>query len=505
MTYTSWVSGDGQIIYRRRPTTTYQPPSRKKERKIQASKKGVATPILFATMVDRVQRVVFGAEGFEQAIGNALRDDGVVVLTDVFSTELCNEVIQGFADGLHTINPAIQTNGSDVGFDANNMPPGGFVGMIQSLASNFPAIWKIRGHEHWRKIFKAAYKPFRPEGTDLDAMFTSIDGEVLRPPKAPFATAKTADWAHFDQTRSDDTFHCVQGQAVLTDASDKCTACFRCTRGSHSKFREILHATGGQLGLEGDWHKLKPEDYKVAQGIVPYPDEFQAPIHTPKGSVILWTSTTLHSSINPTQPLTRPHDMQTPDGKWRLWRCVIFVCYRLRSDVDDPETHTKRLITAYQHNRVTNHWGSWLFPKRPSGFARYRKYVGRMGAFLKDPHLVYEKQPELKPEQTPELLALLTGQAPSSLPEGATTADYYQPQRPDLEPMSKAGKRATKTKATTTKAKTATKAGSAKTKAAARSSAAASAATADCPPPKKEKKKGSTAKPKLNLKPRAKR
>jgi hypothetical protein len=115
---------------------------------------------------------------------------------------------------------------------------------------------------------------------------------------------------------------------------------------------------------------------------------FQVPCVAPRGSMILFLSTTLHSARFMPDPDQVTHDAHDPyadddddddpdvhsafadsaaagiaiGDSWRGWRCVVFVAFRPKAGVS--EAHIHDLLVAFQQNRITRHGGS-LFPKKP--------------------------------------------------------------------------------------------------------------------------------------------
>lgn len=105
----------------------------------------------------------------------------------------------------------------------------------------------------------------------------------------------------------------------------------------------------------------------------------------PKGSVIVWTSATIHSA-----KLQNKIEKPLKQDKYHGWRGVIYVCYRPTTEFTDKQI-AKRII-AYETNRTTNHWGTKIFAKRPGLRYNYiKKRHPRIEKMLDDPVLVYKK------------------------------------------------------------------------------------------------------------------
>ena len=50
---------------------------------------------------------------------------------------------------------------------------------------------------------------------------------------------------------------------------------------------------------------------------------------------------------------------------WVDWRFVVYTCYRPQKDLEKKrKRHAERLQKCFEETRVTNHWGTRLFPKK---------------------------------------------------------------------------------------------------------------------------------------------
>ena len=162
-----------------------------------------------------------------------------------------------------------------------------------------------------------------------------------------------------DQTYGD-PFKCVQGQVVLTNTD----AAFRCTPKSYKYFKEILEKAGVKNTDKSNWCKFKNVEiikaFCESKGL-----QWQMPIVVPKGSFIIWSSSTIHSAIN--SNIDTPLN---PIDFWKGWRGVVYVCYRPRN-----ECHNLPKDRRVEKNLQTNHWSDKVFYKpgfykiyKPSNF-----------------------------------------------------------------------------------------------------------------------------------------
>jgi len=115
----------------------------------------------------------------------------------------------------------------------------------------------------------------------------------------------------------------------------------------------------------------------------------------PRGSVIVWTSTTVHSAKLQDQ-IEKPLETDRYYG----WRGVVYVCYRPKEEFTKGQI--KKRVMAYEQNRTTNHWGTHIFNKKPGNRFLYNRprhpMIERM---LDDPKYVYKKikKPALDDDQ----------------------------------------------------------------------------------------------------------
>ncbi len=285
---------------------------------------------------------------FDARLAAAFIEYGVVVVAGVFAPAECDaamdEIVSAFerlSDGLDRREPATWTRA--------NTPPQTRAGLYQAAVGNLATGWRFRADPRVRRLFTAVYSAVR--GRPVTDFIVSGDGLNLQP-RWQRAAAAEADWAHLDQTRGD-AFRCAQGQAVLTDTA----ASLRASPRSHRAFADILAATGGPGA--GDWRRFSAGAYPRLRALVEARGgAWQVPILAPKGSFILWASSVVHSARR--APAATPPD---PADGWRGWRGVLYICYRPREEFSAAAR--RKRWRAFLENRVTNHWGTKLFPVNP--------------------------------------------------------------------------------------------------------------------------------------------
>eukprot|EP01147_Barroeca_monosierra_P007107 gene7107-437_t len=338
-----------------------------------------------------IPTVHFQSDTLQDSITSALKREGVVVVENVFSPEECDAYMEGIVNSLRLL-----CDDSNLSIDTwvnSKLPSGTRSGMMQSLVGHLPIVWKVRSDNRIYKIFRAVYSGLR--NRDIDRFVTSCDGICIKPPIRPFAKSKVIP--HVDQTTdTDNIFKCVQGQVVLSTT----TAAFVCSPRSHSYLEKALAMDNSKRGNE--FHQFSKDTCKKIQRFIEEKGgRYQVPVHTQKGSVILWLSSLLHFS-----KFQDKCSVKEPSDLWSQWRGIIYISYRPREDVTSE--HCEFLQRAFKENRVTNHWGTKLFPKRLG--TDFTKRTGRIAELLKDPSKVYRIE-GLRPEQTPQIDALLQGKA----------------------------------------------------------------------------------------------
>lgn len=145
----------------------------------------------------------------------AFVDDGVVVITDVFESNICDRYVDKIVNCFEKLGTGIDHKKIKETWTDHNLPPQTRAGLFQSIVSNIPEVWEIRSHANVRKIFETIYSHLR-ERTIKD-FIVSNDGINGLPPY--HKSNSNSDWPHVDQTIRGNPLLCVQGQAVLTNTS----------------------------------------------------------------------------------------------------------------------------------------------------------------------------------------------------------------------------------------------------------------------------------------------
>jgi hypothetical protein len=320
----------------------------------------------------------------DQLINAHLDQYGVVVITDVFSLAEAHAHRDNILDALGKICPEFAANPG-----RSTLPAGPRPGLVQSLV-NIKPVDDLRNDPRLPPLWQAGYKPERQR----QGFVQSRDGINVWPPPCAGEQPTEKPWPHVDQTISHNIRECVQGQIVLNAS----TAAFRCTPGSHKGYEAVSRLTIDDQGKSRselkNWNIFRDKanavrDMLVGTNVIALED-WQIKIIAPPGSVILWLSTTIHSGSLHSGDVC---DVSI-DALYFNWRCVVYMCLRPRSEV--TKSHLARLSKCDAENRLTNHWGSRMFPtsfwhsmppNAPESISKYQT----------NPALVYADFPALVP------------------------------------------------------------------------------------------------------------
>jgi len=325
-------------------------------------------------------------DDFETKLVRNFKRDGLAVVTGVFSKRECRDLMDSIVDDFCQLGTGIDKDNIEETWTVYNLPPQTRHGLFQTTMGNLSAVWTVRSDPNVHKIFKTVYSSLR--GEEVSEFLVSGDGINVRPGTVGPYTANR-DWPHLDQT-SGDLYKCVQGQAILTQTS----ASFRASPGSHKLFEDILKRF--KLESKSNWHKFSPEEIiKVKKFVESKKCKWQIPIRAPKGSFIIWASSTIHSA-----KLQDAREEPTRSDPYNGWRGVVYVCYRPLSEFTNAQINKRRKVL--EENRVTNHWGTGMASKKPGSrylYSNLRHPI--IEDLIQNPVKFYETigEPELTREQ----------------------------------------------------------------------------------------------------------
>ena len=327
------------------------------------------------------QSISFNDPEFKTKLVKQFKLNGVAVINNVFTDIECDTYMDGIVNNFIRLGTGLKKDDIKTWTDYN-LPPQTRPGLYQSLMTNLQQIWDIRSHQNIKSIFKILYYKLRNK--EIDEFIVSGDGINIKPNMGPLHNPqKSKDWPHLDQTIRKDTYKCIQGQAVLTNT----TASFVASPKSHLLYEEILDKLGIDSNDKSNWAKIKPENIEEIKTIIlaKKGSKWQIPILSKKGSFIVWASSLVHSA--------KLQDKIEPISHGDIylgWRCVVYVCYRPKEEFTLKEIEKRKQV--FETNRVTNHWGTKIFPKKQGGrFLFTEKRHDIIEAMLNNPITVYDK------------------------------------------------------------------------------------------------------------------
>jgi len=306
---------------------------------------------------------------------------GMVVVTDVLTNDECDFHTSQIVQTVTKLSDGVDHTDLSTWKDERLMPQVS-PGVFNCGIGNSRAVWSVRLNPKVKQVYAQAY------GTD--DLISSVEMVNVKPPIEPFHDPTKNDWAHTDNHKLFD--RCVQGQVVLSDT----TAGPLCSPKSHLVCAALV-GFRRKHNINSD-----PEAREEVKRMVESVDgKFQVPVIAPKGSVIMWLSSMLHSA----KLMDRPAESETFDG-WKGWRCVVYLAYRPRSDVDGE--HMAHLKLAYEKNLTTRHTGDLFDTKNISDYPDHEKYTAKI-------HDIYQSVvidgifpiEELKQELTPNVMSVL--------------------------------------------------------------------------------------------------
>jgi hypothetical protein len=316
---------------------------------------------------------------FEEELCKAYEEYGVCVIKNVVEDDKCDAIMDNIISNFEKLGTGLDRNKPET-WTEYNLPVMTRAGMFQATMCNLPVIWETKVNPNIVKIFETLYGKFR-KTTDL---VLSNDGiNIKHGAYGPFHDKDkdfAKDWAHIDQTITDNPFYCVQGQLVMTNTS----SAFRCTPRSHHHLKYILRDYD-LMGFIGNWFKFNLtqkkaiKDFLAEEGVT----DWQVPIQVPKGSFIVWSSACIHSAKFADEAV-----FGTKEDPWKGWRGVLYISYRPRMDMSNSEIAKK--YKAIKENRVLNHWGNKTFPHITGG--GYNRFVKRheiIKELIDEPDKVY--------------------------------------------------------------------------------------------------------------------
>ena len=305
--------------------------------------------------------ISFDDPDFETKLVESFKSDGVVVISDVMTKSECDNHVDNIVGTVENLGTGVKRGKCEETWLDDRLPPQTRLGLFQCGFSNIETVWKIRSDERILKIFTILYSSLRQkELKTYDDFIVSGDGINLRPNGIDDYKTVGADWPHIDQTDRSDVYKCIQGQMVLTNT----TASFVASPKSHTIYENIMDYYEIPPTEKSNWFRILNTKDKTIGEVKSMVEKaggsWQIPILSSAGSFIVWSSSTIHSARLPVKK-----EKKDKNDIWLGWRSVVYVCYRPKDELTEDEIKTRQ--TAFEENRVTNHWGTKIFNKNPKG------------------------------------------------------------------------------------------------------------------------------------------
>lgn len=208
-------------------------------------------------------------------------------------------------------------------------------------------LWDVRQNPKIINVFQKLW--------DTKEVLTSFDGASIHlpPEKTNKGWFHGKSWLHTDQSYTNsNNFSCVQSWVTACDVNEG-DATLTFLEGSH-KYHQTI-AKKFNITDKSDWFKLSEEHIKAYTdlGCKLYR------IKCPKGSMIMWLSTTIHCGQEAMKERLKPNI-----------RCISYVCMLPKSLATEAMLKKKR--KALEELRTTSHW-----PVKIKLFAKYPRTYGQ--------------------------------------------------------------------------------------------------------------------------------
>lgn len=300
------------------------------------------------------------SDTFHEDLVQKFKEYGVCVIENIIDDETCDQYCNDILDSFVQISGnRIDKNDLAGTWKKEYLPQQTRTGLFQKLIGNLQCVWDIRGNETIVDIFRTLYSHFRQK--DITDLIVSGDGINFHPAHIK-ASKRAKSWEHLDQTDGD-IYKCVQGQVVLADSESS----FVCTPKSHLRFHEILDKFNARS--KKNW--LMFNDKQKSELHEMFTENHLIPIIAKKGSLIIWTSSTIHCARIQKEPVNP--------------RCIVYVSYHPKDELDKRTINRRK--KCYEENRMTNHWISKMFAKID---LHVPKYDDEMLDIVKNPIKVYD-------------------------------------------------------------------------------------------------------------------
>jgi len=282
-------------------------------------------------------------------IAEAIRTYGVVFIDNFYTETECEHLMQETLSCFENLGSGIDQHKITETWKSYNLPPQTRSGLFQNYMGHIPPVWQVRKNKLYEKLFQELYYRLGVISDPNDELLVSIDGINVKPNIPPYQKTTTKDWAHVDQTKSNQVYECIQSSLSLTYTS----AGFRCSPKSHLLYNKIIDHDN-----TSNWYKFTEEDIKkIKPQVEAIGGQWQIICPSVKGRLTLWLSTLIHSAAF--------QSIDDKDKQWHHpydgWRCVYYLCFRPLQEF--TENQIKKYRKYIENKRCMNHWSRKVFPK----------------------------------------------------------------------------------------------------------------------------------------------
>ena len=272
---------------------------------------------------------------------------GVCVIPNILSEDECATIKNKMWDEIKYIcKNRFDINNQDTWNNFYDLMPLHSMLIQYHNIAHLQSVWDIRQHENIGNIFSKIWNIPKEE------LLTSFDGISINlpPEKTKRGWFLGNDWMHTDQASNKKGLQSIQGFVNLYPVNEG-DATLTILEKSHKYHEEFFNYIN--IHDNNDWFKLNNEQKQwfINKGCN------QFCVLAPSGSLVLWDSRTIHQGIEAQKGRTQEN-----------FRMVVYTCL-FPKDIFSEKIREKRK-KYFQDMRVTNHWGTKMFPKNPRTYGR---------------------------------------------------------------------------------------------------------------------------------------
>jgi hypothetical protein len=288
----------------------------------------------------------------KETLRDTINKFGVAIIPNILNDDECNSLVSGIWDFFEHITqmwqiPLKRDNESTWTQFYKLYPMHSM--LIQHWGVGHAQVsWNLRQNEKIVELFSHFWKCSKND------LLVSFDGLSFNPP--PEITKrgwnKNNTWYHTDQSYTENDFKCIQSWITGLDVNDG-DATLSFMEGSNIYHKEC--AEKFMITDKKNWYKLTKEQelFYTEKGCT-YKN-----IKSPKGSLVLWDSRTIHCGVEATRGRR-----DSPN-----FRAIIYLCYMPRALCN--KANLKKKQKAFEELRTTSHW-----PSNPTLFGKHPRTYG---------------------------------------------------------------------------------------------------------------------------------